>query len=283
MGGGFSNSMNKSNSDSHATQFGSEVWNQQSPYLMDIYNQAAALNRANPNGMQQFYQGQQQLGQAGGAFDQSGQQLGQAGQYLQASQGGINAANQGFGQSMQNLQGMANPNQVDPMMDVYARQLGQQLNEQILPGMRGEAAVAGQLGSSRAQIGQALATSRTGQQLQDFGAQLYSDQQNRALAANQGLQQGAAGYLQGAGMMQNIGQGMGQIAQGYQGLGQGYGQNAALYGDFAQLGGQLPWQSLQNYSALIGGPQSIDRGGQSTTRARSWGGSMAGNASIMGG
>lgn len=281
MGGGFSNSANMSHQASDSTNFGGAVWNQQSPYLQDVYAQGQRqYQMGGGEGQGQFNAGGQALTGSDQAYQRSMQQQQQANGYFQGSMGGVNAANQGYGQSMANLSGMANPNQANPMLDIYAKQLGQNLNEQILPGMRGQAAAAGQLGGSRDQIGQALATSRTGQQLQDFAGQLYSDDQNRALQANLGLQSGASGYLQGAGVMQNIGQGLNQGAQVQQGAGAGMTANAGMYGNYAQLAGQLPWQNLQQYSALLGGPVVMDQGGQSTSRARAWGGSMAGNFSL---
>jgi len=103
--------------------------------------------------------------------------------------------------------------------------------------MRGDASVAGQLGSSRAGIGQGLAAARAGQQIQDFGAQLYGQNQDRALqAANM------QGALQG-----NIASMYGQGAQAAQQLG--------------QFGMGIPWYALQQQQGLLGNAIMRDLGG----------------------
>ena len=155
------------------------------------------------------------------------------GQYMQGAQ-----------QTLANLQ---NPG-MDPMLGVYARNIGQQFNEQIMPGMRGDAVLAGGLGNSRAQIGEALAGARAGQQIQDFGAQLYGQGQDRALnAANM------AGGLAG-----NIAQGYGQFGDQFQNIGQGQLQNA-------QFGMGIPWYAAQQRAGLIGGPTMQDLGGSTSS------------------
>lgn len=270
MGGGFSNALNMGHSSSSSTQNAAQVWTPQQQYLSDIYGDAQqqynAQTAPNTNVTNNYNAAMGQMQQAGQSANASGEGLGGAQRYYGMSGNSL-------GMAQQNLSTMANPNGVDPMLGVYARQLGQQLNEQILPAMRGEAAVAGQLGSSRAGIGQGLATARVGQQLQDYSAQLYSDQQNRALSANQALQSGASLY-------QGIGQGLTQNALGFQTLANTYGQNAQQYSGLATQGGQLPWQNLQMYSALLGGPTVLDQGGQSASTSRNWGGSMAGSGQI---
>ena len=175
----------------------------------------------------------------------------------------------GQGEAADWLRSFRNPG-VDPAFTSYAQNLGQQWNEQLLPGMRGDAMAGGALGNSRAQIGQALASQRMGQGLSDFANQAYSGQQNRSLqAANQfgNMQRGAAGQLGG---MQN------QLSQSRQGaagqLGGLYDNNASIqqsaagglgalqnnmYGinaQGAQLGSANDWYGLQQYNSLIGAP-----------------------------
>jgi hypothetical protein len=198
--------------------------------------------------------GQQGYDQAQGNLASQGSMLGQAGQF---NQNAMNAYGSPYMQGAQNtLNRMQNPG-MDPMMGVYGRQVGQQFNEQIMPGLRGDAMVAGGYGGSRAGIAQGLAGARAGQQLQDFGAQLYGQNQDRALnAANMaGALQGniAQGYGQGAAMA-------GQIGQGYGGMGTQALQNA-------QFGMGIPWYNLQQFAGLLGGPVIEDIGGRGTTNS----------------
>jgi hypothetical protein len=179
-----------------AENYGSDIWGPQAGFLGDLYARA----------QQQSFQpnaGMGTLGNVAGMFGQAGSALGQ-------SQAALNR--------------LANPTEADPMQAVYARNLGQMFNEQIMPGLKGDAMVGGGLGGSRAGIAQGLAGARVGQQLQDFSAQLYGDQQNRALQAGQALQ----------------------------GVGQGYGQLGAGYQDLATQQSQMPWQALQQYAGLLG-------------------------------
>jgi len=202
-----------------STNYGTDIWGAQSPYLQDMY--AQAQNQAS-----QGYAGAGALGQAGGYFGQSGQALG--------------SAMQGYGQ-------MFNDQTVDPMLQQYGQALGRNWSENILPGMQGQAALAGGLGNSRDQIGQALAAGRQGQQFQDFAGQLYGQQQDRRMQALAGMGQVGAGYGALGGDMANYGQ----------------AQQAAA------------WNPLQQYAGLLGGPTSINLGGVSSgtsTGASSGGG-----------
>src|SRR5512139_2220617 len=190
------------------------------------FNQSfgSAMNLAQEQQYQNLWQN------AGNLYAQNaGMQQGQAG--MNQAQGYMNQGAGAFG----TLQQMQNPG-MDPRMGVYARQLGQQFNEQILPGMRGEAIMGGGIGGSRAGIGQGLAAARMGQQLQDFGAQLYGENQNRALQAAQ---------LQGA-------------------LGGQYAQQAMQN---AQFGMNLPWYASQQMAGILGGPIMEDLGGMGSTSA----------------
>lgn len=193
-----------------------------------------------------------------------------AGQNLANSGAGMAAGQQGYDQGMgylgqamgqlgnpymqgaqQTLQRLQNPG-VDPMVDVYSRQIGQQFNEQIMPGLRGDAAAGGGLGSSRAGIAQALAGSRMGQQLQDFGAQLYGQNQDRALQA--ASQQGQLG----------------------QGLASMYGQGSQQAQALGQYGMGIPWYAQQQMAGLLGPAIMQDKGGYtygtSTSKGKAGGG-----------
>lgn len=230
---------NKSTQSSVSTQqsqsqnLGSNVWGPQQDYLTGQWADANAIY------------GQQAGNQAGMAgYNQNGAMLGQAQGAAQMGMGQL--ASPYMTQAQQTLGALQNPG-MDPMLGVYARNIGQQFNEQIMPGLQGQAALAGGLGNSRAQIGQALAGARAGQQIQDFGAQLYGQGQDRALnAANM------AGALQG-----NIAQGYGQFGDQFQNIGQGQLQNA-------QFGMAVPWYAAQQRAGLLGGPIMQDLGGSSS-------------------
>jgi hypothetical protein len=235
----------------------------QETQYQNLWAQAGAMNNGGAN------QGMGQAGydQAQGNLANQGQMLGNAGYYNQM---GMNAlGGQGMQQANSTLTRMQNPG-MDPMMGVYSRQIGQNFNEQVMPGLRGDAMAAGGLGGSRAGIAQGLAGARAGQQLQDFGAQLYGQNQDRALnAANmQGALQGniAQGYGQGAAMAGQIGQGYGQM--GTQALAN------------AQFGMGIPWYNLQQYAGLLGGPVMEDLGGTGQTTGSSSGRGSNFNAHI---
>jgi hypothetical protein len=198
--------------------FGTAIAAEQLPYLQNLWSQAASLG-GNAGSPQMGYN----------AYNQG----------MQANQAGMNALGGANMQGAFNTLGrMQNPG-MDPMMDVYSRQIGRSFNEQIMPGLRGDAAMAGGLGSSRAGIAQGLAGARAGQQIQDFGAQLYGQNQDRAAMAAQaagglGMQQ-AGGYMTG-------------------------GQNAASLGQF---GMGIPWYNMQQYAGLLGSPVMQNLGGYS--------------------
>lgn len=204
-------------SQSQAQDFGSEVWGQQSPFLQDLYNRAQGNLNAGD-------------GDAGAMTNWARWQL-------------VNA-NQSLGQSNQALQGFLNPT-VDPAVNAYAQNLGQQFNEQFLPGLKGDAALAGGLGGSRQQIGSALGAQRAMQTLGDFAAQSYAGQQERALAAAQGLAANAAGY-------------------------ESLGNTTTAVADFSR---SMPWYNLAQYQGLLGSPIQIDKGGidQSWSKSESKG------------
>jgi len=257
-------------SSSQSQNYGSDVWGAQAPYLQGQYADANAIygqSAGTGAGM----------GQAG--YDLNGQALGQAGAaagamggMLQGARGYVDQGMQALSspyisQAQRTLQGLQAPG-VDPMMDVYARNIGQQFREQILPGLQGDAIAGGGLGGSRAGIASGLAGARAGQQIQDFAAQLYGSGQDRALAAAQGAGnlQGniAQGLNQGAGMYGQIGQGYGQQGQMLQGIGEGQLNNA-------QFGMAVPWYGATQRAGLLGGPVMRDLGGQSSGVSMNWG------------
>lgn len=219
-----SKSKSKSTQTSFSQDYGSRLNADQGAQLSNLWSQGANLN-ASGAGQAQGYQG---YNQAMGMNQLAGNQLG-------------GAAMQGAQDTFSRLQ---NPG-MDPMMGVYAKQIGQNFNEQIMPGLRGDAMVGGGLGSSRAGIAQGLAGARAGQQLQDFGAQLYGQNQDRALQAA-----GAGGNLAGS------------IADAYGNL----GQNAMATGQF---GMGIPWYGATQQKGLLGAPIVENLGGYSTSTGTS--------------
>jgi hypothetical protein len=193
-------------SEANSQTYGTTIAPEQTGYLQNMWwlGQDKLLNSNNDQGMGAYNQGMNALG----------------GQNMQ--------------QAFNTLGRMQNPG-MDPMMGVYANQIGQNFREQIMPGLRGDAALAGGLGNSRAGIAQGLAGARAGQQLQDFGAQLYGANQDRAAQAAQ-----AAGQL-----------GM---------------QQAGGYGSMGQFGMSIPWYNLQQQAGLLGSPVMKNLGGYSTQK-----------------
>jgi hypothetical protein len=225
VGGGSNKQSSSSSSASNSVQYGSDVWGAQSPYLQQLYGQAAA-----------------NLGNTGTADAQSW--LNQAGGSLDSATASLNQSNQGLMQFL-------NPAQ-DPALASYAQNLGQQFNEQFLPGLQGEAALAGGLGGSRQQIGSALGAQRSMQTLADFTAQTYAGQQDRALQA--------AGQI-------------GANASGFQ-------NNANMQGTLADFARSMPWYQLSQFQGLLGTPILRDLGGESSSTSSSKGKTSGWNASI---
>lgn len=255
LGGG------RSKSDQSSAQNSWDYGNRQDPYQqMMMHNMwGAGQNLANSGagmaaGQQGYDQGMGYLSQAMGGLDRA----------TQYNQMGMNQLNSPYMTGAQDtLQRMQNPG-LDPMMAVYGKQIGQQFNEQVMPGLRGEAMVAGGLGGSRAGIGQGLAGARMGQQLQDFGAQLYGQNQDRALnAAN------TAGALQG-----NIAGMYGQGSQNQQNIAGMYGQGSQQAQALGQYGMGIPWYAQQQMAGLLGPATMQDLGsyaaGTSTGKSRAW-------------
>lgn len=214
IGGGKQKQKQESSSSGESFSYGSDIWGGQSPFLENLYRDAQS-NMGNQWGIQA------------------------ADRYIDRGTNALDSAANTLNQSNQALTGFLNPGQ-DPAAAAYARDLGQQFNEQFMPGLKGDAALAGGLGGSRQQIGAALGAQRGMQELSDFTANIYSDQQNRALAAAQGLSGNA---------------------QGFESLGN---SNMAL-GDFAR---SMPWYQLAQFSGLLGSPTSVDLGGYSTQKSQ---------------
>ena len=228
ISGGKQKSSSSSSSFSQAWDYGTDVNAIQSPYLADLYTRA-----------------QGNLGVGNGAQP-----------YLDQATGALGAGNEALTQSNAALQRLMNPNQ-DPALSAYATNLGQQFNEQFLPGLKGDAALAGGLGGSRQQIGAALGAQRAMQTLGDFTAQTYAGNQDRALQAATAL---------------------GGNAQAQQG-------NASIYGQLAEFAQGMPWFNLNQYAGLLGPAITQDLGSYSTSSSTSKGksGGMSGSFGLGGG
>ena len=225
IGGGSSKQSSSSSQQSNSIDYGTDVWGYQAPFLNQLYQHG--FNTLNNNSAQANAQ-----------------------PWLTQAQGSIDSANGALSNSNQALTQFLNPGQ-DPSVAAYATNLGQQFNEQFLPGLKGDAALAGGLGGSRQQIGAALGAQRAMQTLGDFTAQTYSGQADRALQAASQIGSNAAGF-------QN---------------------NATLQSTLADFARSMPWYNLSQFSGLLGSPAMQSLGGTSNSTGTSKGSGSSWNAS----
>jgi hypothetical protein len=238
--GNFMNSMNVMGpgqgdvTRSQSFQRPTEVWGGQAPYLQGLYAQGQGLANAGvPQGAMNVYNQQA----AGGVGVQP---------WLQSYR------NQGPGADVTSwMNSFRNPG-IDPAFNAYSQAIGQQFREQVMPEMQGQAALAGGLGNSRAQIGQALAGQRAMQEIGNFGANAYAGQQQRSLAAGTALGGFQNDYAQ-RGMQAALGLGQLQDAAG----------NRQMLA--AQALQAAPWYNMQQYKGLLGNPAIVGGGGQSSS------------------
>lgn len=244
---GKTTSTSNSSTQGEGYDYGTGMWSGQAPFLTDLYNRA---NQASYGGDPSTGY----LGRAEYADNQGMEALRMGEQQLRNSQGYLGSAGGYLNRSADNLQSFLNPTTTDPLSKVYAQQMRQQFQEEFLPGLKGDAMMAGGLGGSRQQIGAALGSQRAMQAIGDFNSSLYGQQQDRALQAAQGL--GTIGQMfQGLGDASNqIGAGWGNMAGGWQSA----GGNAMGMADFAR---SMPWYGLNQYSGLLGMPVTLDQGG----------------------
>lgn len=224
ISGGKNKQSSSSSQTSNSWSYGSDIWGTQAPYLQDLYARAQGNLGIGGNVGQGF------LDQAAGMSQQGVE--------------GLQASSAALGRFL-------NPT-VDPSVDAYGTNLAQQFNEKFLPGLKGEAALAGGLGGSRQQIGAALGAQRAMQTLGDYAAQTYSGQQERALQAAQAMGSNAAQ--------------MGAFSE--------------LQANLGQFGQSLPWYALNQYAGLLGSPVMRDLGGYSTSQGTSKGKGSGWNASF---
>lgn len=294
---GKTTSTSNSSTQGEGYDYGTGMWSQQSPYLQQMYqmgsNAAGAGQDQNAQnflarstwgdtqGMESLQRGNAQLSDTRNMINGG---IGQLGYTQGAMQGSMNLMDQ----SAAGLRTMLNP-EIDPAMAAYSKRMGQAFNEQLLPGLKGDAMLAGGLGGSRQQIGAALGADRAMQAMSDFTANTYSGQQDRRLAAAQGL--GNLGQMyqglgdlsnQTAGMYGQFGDLSNQTAAGFGNLAQGWQQSAGTnlaQGDFAR---SMPWYNVNQYAGILGMPVTLDQGGFNWNNSSSTSSSSGKNSSIGG-
>lgn len=226
MSGSFGMGKSESRSDP------SSVWNAQAPYLQDLFSRAQGVMNANPSGMTN--QMQQSALPA----------------YLQQLQGGYssNFANNPYLSAMasgqmqnQNLQGAINAG---------LNTINQNYTDNIIPGIKTDAALSNVTGGSRQGIAQGLAASRTNQQATDFVNNMLSQNYGQTLQS----QLGALGQMGSAyGMMdQNVMQGLSGLPQM---MNLGYMPEQAYWAN--------QFYPLQQYASILGGPTVLGGGSRS--------------------
>lgn len=277
--GGSKNSGKTTSTSNSSTQgegydYGTDLWSGQSPYLKNLYARAQQTSNIGNVGSGWFNAASSAdtaantaLGRQTGQIGAAATGIGQSEAQLRSANVGLNRGLATLGESNTALRKFLNPG-VDPALAAYSKNLGQQFNEQFLTGLKGDAATAGGLGGSRAQIGAALGSQRAAQTLSEFAANAYSGQQERALQAatqignlNQGYAQNAQGFQNNAsGYLNNSSQRL-NMANAYGQQGAGYLDLAANRQGMYDLNRQMPWYNLQQYSGLLGMPITLDQGG----------------------
>jgi hypothetical protein len=196
------------------SQSGQEIWAPQAGGLAGLYGQATKL-----------------LGQQGNA---QGVAQGQVDQVMPGAQAGYGAVQRIAGGST------ALDPFTDPNGDLARRQtsdlaasVGQEFNRNVLPGIRSNSGVAGQIGSSRDALARGVAAGDAARAISEGGTNFFANAYNTA--AN------AAG--QKAGMMLNAGQSLPEMGAGIYNLGMSP-QSAA-------------WAPLAAAGSIFGGPTAL--------------------------
>jgi len=216
------------------------VWSGQQPYLTDLYQRAqdASYGGTGQQYAQQFQQ------PALGAFNQqaAGGQQYDTTALQQMTQPG--AYDQYQNQQDQNLQGA---------IGAGMRQINQNFQENIMPGINTGAALSGTSGGSRQGIAQGIAARGANQTAADFTQKMQSQAFNQNQQRN--LQAQQAGAQQQLGAYQGLGQ-QGAMANQAQQAAMGQAPQLSNLGFGSQYG------DLQNLSGLIGGPTVLGGGSQ---------------------
>lgn len=204
------------------------VWNDQAPFLNDLYNRA---QMASYGGMGADF-ANQISGQAQAGF---GQQMG----------GGFQTP--GLQQGLQNFGGMQNQ-ALGGAIDAGLGQIGNNFNRNIMPGINAGSAMTNTSGGSRQGIAQGLAASDANQQATDFVKQMQSQNWGQQMQN----QLGAYNQLGGLQNQQNTAQ-QGALGLAPQTSNLGFG---AQYGDLSALSGLLGSPTV-----LGGGSTGSSQGG----------------------
>jgi hypothetical protein len=221
----------------------STVWDQQTPFLQDLYSQAQSAYGDNSGGASQYATN----------FSNQNQQTGNTALDNLMDTSYINSIQDGSNLGMQTMQTMMNPNG-NPYLDNqinYAQQnIGRNLKENILPGVASEAGITGNYGGSRQGIAEGMAMQealRQGTQLDStMRGNAYSEDMNRAgNAANSYVGQQLNADDQ---MINKMGAAGNQMNDNYN-----LGMNKF----------NVPWQQLNNYSDIIGSPTMTSTGSSS--------------------
>lgn len=154
----------------------------------------------------------------------------------------------GEGEAFDAYRKLMNPQQnpyLQSMVNAATRGVAENFNENIIPGIRTNAAGVGQYGSSRQGIAEGLAARGAANAMSDIATNLYGGQyqsdMNRALEA--------ANAFTGA---QQAGAGITSSLRGQE-FNQQMNQLSTLLGGTAQLP-QVPWAPLAQYARILGGP-----------------------------
>ena len=196
----------------------------------------------------------------------------------------------------QMLSGQVNTSALDPVVNTAMRRLGENFNEQVMPGIGQGAEMAGQYGGTRQGIAQGLAAKGLGYSMGDTAANMYNNAYNMA----QSNMYGTANNMAGLGLsnanqnaardiatqkfnanlgLNNNQQAMANSAQNMQNLGlganlvnAGIGGQQNLYSNQQQLLGQpndYNWNNLKNYASIVSPGAGIGGTTSSTQSATS--------------
>ena len=234
-------------------------WAGAQPHLLQIYDQAQQLTNAGAPG----YYPAQTFAPRDPLQDQA--QNARLNYGLNSIPGQFNQA-QGALNFALNAPDVANNPAVQGMMRSNRRMLNRNLQENLLPGIRGGAVAAGQVGGSRQGIAEGIAMRGTQQALADANARTQLDAYGKGLGA-QGMALGMAPSVANFGMMpMDI---MAQTGAYNRGIDQ-----EALSADMSRYNYNqaLPWENLGRYNNLVAG---APWGSNTTTEGG--GGSVMGN------
>lgn len=226
-----------------------DPWIGQQPYLTDLFQQAQNIYQTRtpqyfPKSTVSGFTPAQVAGQQG-ALDAAGAMV----PTLQTATQGANF--------------LASPDILSPDSNPYlaataqaaARPIVQTLNEQLLPSIRQDAIVAGNLGNDRQGIAEGLAVRGAADAIADRTFGMYSD------AYGQGLE----ALARGTALAPSVAQSMLMPSQVYSGVGaEQQAMNQAQLSDQVNRWNyeqQLPWQELSNYMSIVQG----NYGGTSST------------------